>query len=351
MDRIYTLQYLRAVAALAVVALHASERVHALLPSVLSSLLALGHSGVDLFFAISGFIMWSIACKAPTDPADFLLRRVIRVAPPYWIATLAWVAFVLIMGYDWIAVDVNHVLTSLAFIPQFSPTYPDRIWPVLVPGWTLTYEMFFYLLLSAILLMTVRLRLVFLTGLLVGLVALGLLAAPGPAWAIVSTSPLLLEFLGGCFAAELWMRRPGGVVRNGAMLATGVGLLAVFGHSVDPGVLWSRALGYGVPAILIVSGAVGLGRHVPRVSLLERLGDASYTIYLFHLFIVMLLDGVWQRLPALHGAGTAILFVLLTLVLASAVGLWIFRLVEFPLQRRLISLFVTGKRKPRSASG
>jgi len=147
------------------------------------------------------------------------------------------------------------------------------------------------------------------------------------------------------------MRRPGGAVRNGTVLLTGVGLLAAFGHSVDPSVLWSRTLGYGVPAILIVSGAAGLGRHVPRVALLEQLGDASYTIYLFHLFIVMLLDGVWQRLPALHGPGTAMLFVVMTLVLASAMGLVIFRLVELPLQRRLISLFVTGQRKPRSASG
>ena len=158
MTRIYTLQYLRALAALAVVALHGANRVADALPAALASVLALGHAGVDLFFVISGFIMWSIARDAAISPATFLARRIIRVAPPYWIATLVWVGLVSAIGYDWITVTAEHTFLSLGFVPHFSPTFWDRVWPVVMPDWTLNYEMFFYLVFAGTLLAGRHLR-------------------------------------------------------------------------------------------------------------------------------------------------------------------------------------------------
>lgn len=336
MDKVFTIQYLRALAALAVVGIHASNRVEAALPVPVHQALSLGHAGVDLFFVISGFIMWGIGRSRAGEPGDFLLRRFVRVAPPYWIATLAWVGLVLLIGYDWIKLDAGHVLKSLAFLPHESPTFPGRVWPVLIPGWTLTYEMFFYLIFAATLLLAAPLRLGALVAVFAGLVALGAALAPQSAWATTFTSPLLLEFLGGALVAELWARRPGGALRNGAVLLAGLVLLAMLGPGVSAEDPWQRSLGFGVPAVLIVSGAAGLGPFLARRPLAERLGDASYAIYLFHTFVVVAMGQAWLMLPALHGALSALLFVALALVLASGLGVVLHLAVERPLQRWLM---------------
>ncbi|GAA6210039.1 acyltransferase [Cognatishimia sp. WU-CL00825] len=340
MNRVYTIQYLRALAALAVVALHAGKRVQEALPDMVTTGLSLGHAGVDLFFVISGFIMWSISHNKPSDPIGFLLRRLIRIAPPYWVAILVWVAVVSVLNYNWITVTTPHVLGSLAFFPHYSPTFETRIWPVLVPGWTLTYEMFFYLVFAAALLVATKQRLGLLVALFLGLVGAGFWLDPNQAWAVTYTSPLLLEFLGGCLIAELWKRRPGSVARNLLLLLAGFGLLITFGTHVDDADLAHRALVFGGPAVLITLGAVGLGRRVPHLPWLERLGDASYAIYLFHLFLLVPMGEAWTRLPGLHSTPAAFGFIVLTLVLVCFMGLAIYKYGEHPLQKTLNKLFL-----------
>ncbi|MGH1421203.1 MAG: acyltransferase family protein [Hyphomonas sp.] len=340
MNRVYTIQYLRALAALAVVALHAGKRVEPSLPDGVSSVLNFGHAGVDLFFVISGFIMWSISRHRSTTAGGFVIRRIIRVAPPFWIAILAWTAVNLILGYSWITITPAHVLQSLSFIPHYSPTFPDRIWPVLVPGWTLNYEMFFYIVFGAALWLPAHLRLRALTIAFVSVVSLSTFSPPTQAWAVTYSSPLLLEFLSGCLIAELWMRRPGGLMRNLGLTLMGIALLAYFGSSVDPSDHWSRTLGFGGPAVLITLGMAGLGAYVRHIPLFEKLGDASYAIYLFHLFVLLPLTEIWIRMPSLHNTTMAFGFIALSLGLASLFGLWLYRHMEYPLQKRLNRLFL-----------
>lgn len=350
MNKIYGIQYLRAFAALSVVALHAGKRVEEDLPALLYDVLLLGHGGVDLFFVISGFIMWSISQKKETDPAGFLVRRVIRVAPPYWIATLCFTAVAMGLGLGWVELSVAHVAQSLGFVPHFNPSAPGRIWPVLVPGWTLNYEMFFYILFAATLFLGKGIRFVALCALLLGLVALGAVLRPSGAIAITYTSPLLLEFLGGVVVARLWQSAPGGALRNVALIALAVLLFAVLGPQADPTSYWSRAVGFGIPAIFLVSGVAGLAGRVPHLPLVERLGDASYAIYLFHLFIVIPMEVLWGALPALHGTGTAIAFVGVALVAASLLGNALYLYMERPLQTGLSSLFLNRNRREQVAS-
>lgn len=350
MSRVYTIQYLRALAALAVVTLHASKRVHDSLPEAMTSVFSLGHAGVDLFFVISGFIMWSISRGKAQDPVGFLLRRAIRVVPPYWIAILVWVAITSILNYDWITVTPSHVLQSMAFIPHFSPTFSERIWPVLVPGWTLNYEMFFYLIFAGVLLVRPQQRMMTLCVLLCGFVAVGAFLMPSQAWAITYSSPLLLEFLGGCLVAELWKQWPGSVGRNIVLLVLGCALFAYFGPGVDDTDLLQRAVFFGGPALLITAGAVGLSAHIPHIPWLERLGDASYAIYLFHLFLLVPLGEIWIRIPQLHTPFTALGFILCSLILICLMGLSLYRYVEQPLQKLLTTLFLTRRRDPSLAN-
>jgi exopolysaccharide production protein ExoZ len=97
----------------------------------------------------------------------------------------------------------GHVLGSILFIPHRSPSTGD-IWPVLVQGWTLNYEMFFYAVFAATLLLPSRLRLVALASVLVGLVALGLLLESDNPLLATYTDPIILEFLLGALIGQAW---------------------------------------------------------------------------------------------------------------------------------------------------
>lgn len=334
---IVTLQYLRAIAALGVVAVHAGDRAGPALPDSVRGWIALGHAGVDLFFVLSGFLMWSILAQTRQTVSGFLLRRAVRVVPLYWIATLGWVVLATGAGMGWITVNGEHVLQSLAFIPHESPSFPGRNWPVLVPGWTLNFEMFFYAVCALTLALTLALtgpgRLIILSLALLGLVGLGLAMRPVAAWAATYTSPLLLEFLAGCFLAELWRRGCGGPATGAGLVLCGIFWLAVAGPMTDPAGHVSRVAGFGVPAAMIVFAAVAWDGHLPNLPGLAALGDASYAIYLFHLFALVPVTELWSRLGALQTPAGSLGFVVVSLVICSALGVIVHRCIDLPLQR------------------
>ncbi|MGH6808111.1 MAG: acyltransferase family protein, partial [Ensifer adhaerens] len=83
MKTIHGIQYLRALAALGVVLFHAAERT--------GHHFAIGAAGVDVFFVISGFIMWVISDRRPVAPLSFLKERLRRIAPIYWLATVVMI--------------------------------------------------------------------------------------------------------------------------------------------------------------------------------------------------------------------------------------------------------------------
>lgn len=272
MGKIPCIQYLRAFAALSVLTYH--------LP--LGSSFTIGAAGVDVFFVISGFIMWATTEGRQTSPTTFLVHRAIRIIPLYWLATLGLVGGAIVI--PWLLPNLrptgSHVLMSLFFIPHLAPD--GTTFPVLVPGWTLSYEVLFYILFAAGLLLPVERRQFAVTAALVTLVVAGLILSPRSPLAIVCTSPLLLEFAAGMWLARMWARKtlpPGSA--GYAMLGAGIIWFAVLqiGHiSLEA---WRPVL-WGIPAFLIVGGALVVevaGRFRAWAPLL-LLGNASYSMYL-----------------------------------------------------------------------
>ena len=145
-----SIQYLRALAALLVVFVHAQEQYPIggrIIPS------AFGLGGVDLFFLISGFVMTFTAAQRPLTRLDFLKRRVVRIVPLYWTMTLATAGLIFVAPaltrdshFAW-----SDLLTSLSFIPHYNAGKAGSISPIIKLGWTLNYEMFFYLVFAALL--------------------------------------------------------------------------------------------------------------------------------------------------------------------------------------------------------
>ena len=203
---IWPIQYLRGIAALMVVWHHARGQVPEiaqLFPN------AFGASGVDLFFVISGFIMAVTASQSTQGPWHFWRRRLIRVVPLYWALTLLMVGAWLIRPalFKTLSPSWSTLAQSLLFIPHFSASFPDKVWPLLVPGWSLNYEMFFYGIFGLTLALPQRLRVPAMSLFLLAMVSAGYLLEPLVSAAqSVYFSPLLLEFLLGVWIGSLWLQ-------------------------------------------------------------------------------------------------------------------------------------------------
>jgi exopolysaccharide production protein ExoZ len=332
---VFPIQYLRALAAFMVVWHHSREQLINLkvyFPGVF------GPSGVDLFFVISGFIMVVTTSRKHVSAPDFLLRRVIRVVPLYWILTLSVVVLAMVAPQLLKSTDISssHVVQSLLFIPHLSPSHLGTTWPVLVPGWTLNYEMFFYVLFASILFLNSRYRFACLATLMGGLVLTGCVFGEFSSPVVATyTNPLLIEFLLGVALGRLW--RAGNVIRSvwgaAAFLFIGFALLVWRDAPLAP---LAQILGSG----FVVAAALCPKLSGLRSRSLLILGNASYSIYLTHLFALGFLRWVWMRMDVPQtGFGNALIFMLSSLVFAAVVGWLVYRHVEQPITNWLNGIF------------
>jgi len=270
-----SIQYLRAAAALAVVTYHALQW----LPE---GGFDVGRAGVDVFFVISGFIMWTITARSGIGARAFLWRRFTRVAPAYWAITLvvaaacaAWPPFL-----PQVHPTVSHIALSLAFIQHRDPV--GLPFPLLPPGWTLNYEALFYLVFAACLFLPETRRLWAVCLALAAMALAGTFVFQGVYE--LGANPMLLQFAAGVLIARAAQADAlPGVAGGWAMIALGVGALAAMQAAGFLNELW-RPLLWGVPALLIVMGAVAIEMRGPvfASASLKALGDASYAIYLAH---------------------------------------------------------------------
>ena len=329
---ILPIQYLRGIAALMVVWFHGMDQVPGLsryFP------FPFGASGVDLFFVISGFIMVTTTWKSAPTPLEFMRRRVIRIVPLYWLLTLAMVSMALCVPnlFRTLVVTPRTLVESLLFIPHFSISFPFAVWPLLVPGWTLNYEMFFYLVFACALLLPARMRLTVMAGVLGTLVAIGFALGPfDSAIARVYLNPLLLEFVIGTGIGAWWSAgRPlAGTGASLVLLVAGFAGLTLRDH--PPLGVFTQMAG----AALMVVGALNSTLARWQCAPLRALGDSSYSLYLTHLFALGVLRVIWGRfLPPIESWWNAAAFQAAGLVTASVAGWLTFRFVETPMLRWL----------------
>jgi peptidoglycan/LPS O-acetylase OafA/YrhL len=277
-----TIQYLRGLAALLVVWLHATTMT----VFADKGFWHFGRAGVDIFFVISGFIMWTATANAPRSPTAFWRLRILRVVPLYWFFTLVFVAALLIdrtAVFNARSIDMVFLIRSLFFVPTVDPSIGTTT-PMLAPGWTLNFEMFFYFVFGASLLLSnLRLRAAAVLGIFIGLNIAGhVVRIDSPIWSFY-TNPMLLEFCLGLLIALNVQRIASMPTWLGALFILLAGGLFVINsiRSPDGADIFS---GFG--AGLIVTGCLAFERFASRRALpiAKFLGDASYSIYLAHPF-------------------------------------------------------------------
>jgi exopolysaccharide production protein ExoZ len=344
--RLGSLQLLRAVAAIGVVFTHAITRISVTFPqgdgqSLFAGphgQLTVGDAGVDLFFVISGFIMLHVHhddFAKPGAPQRFMAKRVMRIVPIYWLLSALALLFV-VFAPDLFtthskSVDMSWIIGSFFFLPIASAG--ETVSPLVGVGWTLNYEMFFYVVFAFALLLPRRrgLQLIFLG--FGSLVATGIvLQLSGPVSGFF-TNCLLLDFLLGLAIAG-WSLGGGKLSFPAALIALLVGIACLSATIVVPPPEEgpARFLAWGIPAGLVVLAMRNIAIPDSAFARLATvLGDASYSIYLFQFFALP----AWARVMRLAGA-QALPFdlnVILLTVIVTATGFCGWLLIERPMGR------------------
>jgi exopolysaccharide production protein ExoZ len=353
---VLNVQALRAFAALIVVLFHVSRTVARDDPG--GFIWYAGAFGVDLFFAISGFIIVHVSDRWLGRPWLFLKGRVVRIIPIYWIATLVVVVPVLLLHRPIggiAAVDGGEILRNLWLIPNTAPG--DGRYFYVTGAWTLVYEMLFYLLFAVGILLRSKLKaLMFVVGAFFVLSALRVLVPHAQnTYFDYITDPVVYTFAGGALLGLLYphmARVPLRRARWGGMALIAAGLTAWLLLAVNPDVLGDqRAIIYGIPAIGIVAGALlleqaGLRATHPAV---QAQGDASYCLYLFHEFGFGMVFWVARDLGLVEAFGLPI--ALFSVVAALVAAKFMHRWVERPLTTALSQRFVAPRLPVLAAAG
>ena len=334
-------QILRFVAALLVVVAHVGVEVEHISeatgrPFALLYPLDWG-LGVDIFFVISGFIMFYLMhdrFAQPGSPSRFLRRRLIRILPLYWICTTMMLISIVMAGQMIRnrGLDPAHIIASYAFVPW--PRADGQVMPLLSLGWTLNFEMFFYVVFALALLLPRRTGL---TLMFTGFCALMLIAPSLPAdlWMIRFWGDTIIgEFLLGMVLAMAFLGgKRIGIAPMMALITLGFGLAVLFYQTNSYEVI-PRLVTGGIPAILIATAAI-LGPSTPKNAVSRFLalgGDASYALYLTHPFTIKLLGALGLKL-GLSLTGIFCLGLLLTVAVAIPVHLFVERPITTFLNR------------------
>jgi exopolysaccharide production protein ExoZ len=296
-------------------------------------------AGVDLFFVISGFVMVYSSRElfgAPFAQWLFLGRRMARIVPIYWgITTLFLVVAVaapVILNDPFGSWQV--VVASYLFLPWQRPD--GSFLPVFRLGWTLNYEMLFYVIFAMAIRFRIHRAVILVSVSLLALVLFPTIYMPQMPQLIFWSDPIVLEFVFG-MAAGWFVVRGGRMPRLG--LLTGVaGLAALVINLVEFGV--PRWLGFGLPAsALLLACLVPIAPSWPLAAL-GHIGSASYAIYLIHLFIARAVREVWMRLL---GPTHLDFYVVAALFGTVVVSLLVHNVFEVPATRLLRRLFGVGR--------
>lgn len=351
MQKILSIQVLRAVAATMVAFSHVwlaviRDNPDASLYGPLG-LHAMGGMGVDIFFCISGFLM-VLTLKKGLDhaplAATFFRSRIKRIYPIY----MFWLTVMLLGAIAGELLDFNFRKDIVASVQAYqvvanfllAPALPgDGDYYTYFPqGWTLVYEMYFYVVFTLCLLVGGRRWIIPSLALSLGglflLVHFCLGQGERHNWVSLRYmvgDPLVLNLLFGAVLGAAFLRWPfsvSGQLGRGTALAAIASLLLLSLFVLDD---LPRLWGHGVPALGILALVAAYRMRSGRVTqALVYLGEASYSIYLVHIFMTF----VAAKLAGLSPLPADLDGVILS-VIAVAMGCVSYSLVERPLVRRL----------------
>jgi exopolysaccharide production protein ExoZ len=347
MSKLAAIQMLRAIAAVLVVLVHAIVRQAEWQRTdqwIVEAATLAGAMGVWIFFIISGFIMsytYHDNFGVPGAAGQFVASRIVRVVPIYWLATALEVALRLRHGSG---IDVHKLICSLFFIPiAVEPGPMAAMRPMLGVGWTLNYEMMFYACFALVLLLPRRRGLTVLLFAMAGLVLTGTFFKPlsdtrdPTSLMTFYSAPIILLFGTGVLIGTAARQLAGvSAVRSSALLLTtlvallaaDVAVFAIFADAYPAGIAWLVAFWIVCTICVVLCVIVRIDDTGRFSQALVRLGDASYSLYLFHIFAIFAIEKLWWLLFGRSGSWT---FIFVSSAAAIVTAMLINRFIEKPM--------------------
>ena len=316
-----------------------------------------GDFGVDIFFVLSGFVI-ALVVSNKQSAKVFAISRLTRIVPLYWLLTtllLFLIYFKPQYVHETTAASASFInyLKSLFFIPYY---FANDIAPLLRLGWTLNYEMLFYLSVWIALLTTKRNVLLFSFVLLaICYFTFGSLTNNKVANEFFG-SELIFEFILGVVAFKIFSMNKIKHISKSILLPTAIlayGLMAFLGATEYGG---NRFIFFGIPSFILVLSAVGLEEYVSEyknvfTSALIHMGDASYATYLTHWYVIVASRKIFSEKLGLYDFYSAT-GVFITLGISLIIGQITFKYADKPLnqnlKRYLLSRFVKPTQPPLS---
>lgn len=348
---------LRGLAILAVVMVHTSQYGAGItfFHPMLTSLLQHGARGVQLFFVASALTLWMSMAnrKQENHPTrNFFIRRLFRIAPMYYIGIVAYAAW-----FFWLhtpLVTPANVAANFFFIHGLSPYWINSLVP---GGWSITVEMFFYVLAPWLFTRLKSLdhaaRFVLLAILLNS--AIHFILARHP---LVHDAALWDDFLFFYFPSQLpifglgillyfVLRQPEPLSALTLLLAAGMLLMNLVDKAL---VIMPEHVWFGVTFMAL---AMGLSRYATKLLVnpfTRYIGKISFSLYLVHFAILFALErfGLADILHPAGMKGAVVNYVLrfcIVILLSSLLATFFYHAVEVPGQNVGKKLIARGEER------
>ncbi|MDB5130654.1 MAG: acyltransferase [Mucilaginibacter sp.] len=345
------MQAMRGFAATAVMIFHGTQIIQRETGyTYLHNIFMAGFLGVDIFFVLSGFIIFYTSKPESFDVASFLKRRFVRVYPIYWLVTIALIVMYLTApspGQEYKS-NFTVILNSFTLFPQ------ERY--VLGVAWTLTYEIIFYLVFALTCSINIKCFYYTFSAWAVVILATYFLNIQSPVFALNALiNPIILNFSFGCILAHLFKNHGAfsywkWTAAAGTLLLAGTWLLYYIIVSNDKTAftsLISRVYLFGIPSAIMIFGWLYFKGRVPN--LLVTIGDASYSLYLVHGTVLSML---FKLIAKAHSTGWISNFFGSTLLFAVtiAISIAVYKFIEKPLLKQLNNLIKGRKTKSQIAA-
>ena len=338
----YSVNFLRAIAASLVVFLHFSMQYSGKINSSIElsffnfDLHKLGSLGVDIFFIISGFVIYtSFNNKTNFKYVKFIAQRIKRIMPLYFFYTFLYILISMFVPSSVYHFELFHFVFSMLLIPY--PNFSELYAPILYIAWTLSYELYFYI--------TYGFFIRFLKGNLISYFVF--LVIPVVIYWMMCGSemfvqtrdvifnPMLLEF----FVGILFAKYINEIKKISYMLSIFIicvaiilGIVLTVYDSND----YFRFLFYGIPSALTFIAIIGFERsEIFRTPLAKLLGKSSFSLYLSHIFTLP----VYMKILIYLGVENFLLSSVLSIVFCSFFAILSYNYIELKLIPFVLELF------------
>ena len=321
---IRSLQALRFYAAIAIVIYHACRQYplhtgYAYLDFFLREKLAFG---VDIFFVISGFVIYYSFCATKKTFYDFLFDRAIRIVPMYWISTLIFSLILLINHslYPISAVNIYTFIQSILFIPV--KNLQGSYLPIHSVGWTLNFEVVFYVLFSISIVIARKW-----TGLLTSFFVVCLFVISGYVPNLIFYhNEIMFEFALGMLIAFLRLTYVREIRLNKIYIYF---ILFACLFVMYFGDIPNRFIFWGIPSFIMVLTLVFFDNQFKVSPFMMLLGASSYSLYLLHRIVISLMFWAFGMSPYTE------LLIISSVLLSVIISLYSFKYIERNLTEKL----------------